>query len=104
MSEPRNPAAPIAAEQESVPSRSEIAAMIRLRRSTPIAFALDAVQCLHLIAMLQLSLRHPNVTGSSVKVATAVAWSLRDQLVELEPDIAPMIDRGWEQIPAARKN
>jgi hypothetical protein len=91
-------------ELEARPSKGEIEAMARLNRTEPIAFTLDCMPCLQLIALLQLALRHPEAAGPAAQVATGIAWALRDQLVEREPGIAPMIDRGWNVIPPNRRN
>jgi hypothetical protein len=86
------------------PSKGEIEAMTRLNGTEPISFTLDCMPCLQLIAIIQLALRNPEAEGPAAQMATAVAWALRDQLVEREPGIAPMIDRGWNIIPPQRRN
>jgi hypothetical protein len=86
------------------PTEAQVLAMGRVQRGAPFWLMLNGIQCLQLVGFIQVALRHPENTGPAAQQMTALAWTMRDELVGREPDLAPIIDAGWAAIPNDRRN
>jgi hypothetical protein len=56
-------------------------------------FEMDACSALRLVGLLQLACRHPNISKDDLHFTKTVA----DQVKQIGPAIAELINRGWQQ-------
>ena len=56
---------------------------------------IDVTTAICLIAQLQLATRHPENIGPSRQVAEAFARVLQQQVVEVAPEAAAILEMGW---------
>lgn len=94
--------APVNAATE--PTEAQTRAMARLQSAGLLTISLTGIECMQLVGFIQVALRHPENKGPAAQRMTALAWAIRDELVEKEPDLAPIIDAGWSAIPNDRRN
>lgn len=86
------------------PTPAEVTAAPRLASRGSFALQMSYLDAVMLVAHVQAALRHPDNRGPAAQRMTRFAWAIRDHLVEVEPDIASMLDSGWNGVPVSRQN
>ncbi|MCA1991874.1 MAG: hypothetical protein LDL41_07490 [Coleofasciculus sp. S288] len=67
----------------------------RLAQHPPIPLTLSPEAGFLLLAQLQLAMRHPANTGPGSETIRTFAIELQQRLVELEPDLQAVLEKGW---------
>lgn len=60
-----------------------------------IDLTIGIVEAFILLSQLQLSLRHPMNIGRSAEIAKHIAHSLTELILSCEPQLAGVIEMGW---------
>jgi len=59
---------------------------------------IDFLSAMCIIGNIQLASRHPKNTGPSRKIAELFARMLQKIVVEKRPDVAELLEKGWNPI------